>query len=88
MDDRDFPYNLTEHAQIQISRRKIKLSWVTLVLENPQRLEDHEEDDTVRYAFGSIDEFGGRVLKVVYNHSAEPWRVITAYFDRGMRGKL
>ena len=27
-------------------------------------------------------------LRVVYNETVHPWRVVTAYFDRAMRGKL
>jgi len=29
-----------------------------------------------------------RVLRVVYNASVDPLRVITAYFDRRQKGKL
>jgi hypothetical protein len=33
-------------------------------------------------------EHGGRVLRVVYNGSVKPVRVVTAFFDRTQRNKL
>lgn len=78
----DFPYILTEHAQRRIMQRGISLDWIVCVLENP----DHEEPDAgdieLYKAWGYIPELGDRVLCVVYNETTEPWRIVTAYFDR------
>ncbi len=31
---------------------------------------------------------GGRVLRVAVNTSVDPWRVVSVFFDRDMRGEL
>jgi hypothetical protein len=45
-------------------------------------------DSDLEHRLGKIDEFEGRVLRVIVNPQLEPIRVITAFFDRAMRGKL
>jgi len=42
---------------------------------------------TLRHALARIAERGDRVLRVVYNASVNPPRVVTAYFDRRQRGR-
>ena len=42
----------------------------------------------LRHALARIPERDDRVLRVVYNENVHPWRIVTAYFDRAMRGKL
>ena len=32
-------------------------------------------------------EHGDRYLRVIYNPGVMPWRVVTAYFDRALRGE-
>jgi hypothetical protein len=39
----------------------------------------------LRHALAHIPEYGGRVLRVVYNRTTIPWRIVTAYFDRKER---
>ena len=38
--------------------------------------------------FARIDEYKGRVLRVIVNAAVRPLRVVTVYFDRAMRNKL
>lgn len=45
-------------------------------------------DKELRHALGRIAECGDRVLRVIYNDTTTPWRIVTAYFDRTMRNKL
>ena len=33
----------------------------------------------------AIPEHGGRFLRVIVNHHAAPGRVVTVFFDRGLR---
>ncbi len=40
------------------------------------------------HALRAIPEFGDRVLRVIYNRTRQPPHVVTAFFDRGMKGKL
>jgi hypothetical protein len=42
----------------------------------------------LKHRLGAIEEYGGRVLRVIIDVDVEPVRVVTAYFDRTMRGKL
>jgi hypothetical protein len=76
----------TEHAQHVIAERGIKLGWVRRALESPER-RGHAPDGTERYLI-RIPEHGDRVLRVVVNPKARPPRVVTAFFDRRMKGRL
>ncbi len=81
----DFPYALTAHAAKVISERKILLTWVAQVLTRPLSTGPDKQDPTLRHALGRIDEYGGRVLRVVYNVKTQPWQIVTVYFDRKER---
>lgn len=79
---------LTNHALIVLLERDIHVEWVRRVLMHPHlRLPDTEDPDLV-HALAPIAERGDRVLRVVYNETTDPWRVVTAYFDRAWRGML
>ena len=81
-------YVLTEHARTVLSERSIDEKWVARVLRHPEREEPDREDPELRHALGQIPEHDGRVLRVVYNASTQPVRVVTAFFDRTQRNKL
>lgn len=40
------------------------------------------------HALRSIEEFSYRVLRVIFNQARTPPHVVTAFFDRAMKGKL
>lgn len=84
----NFPYTLTIHAQQVIAARQISLEWIARVLAAPQMTEPDNEDPELHHALGRIPEQGDRVLRVVYNQTTEPWRIITVYFDRTQRNRL
>lgn len=63
-------------------QRGISLDWIVRVLEAPDHEEPDAEDPELFKAWGYIPELGGRVLCVVYNETTDPWRIVTAYFDR------
>ncbi len=81
----DFPFVLTAHARKAIEEREIPLTWILRVLTDPDRREADAADPSLKHALGSIEEHAGRVLRVVYNDSVDPRRVVTAYFDRRER---
>lgn len=85
---KDFPYSLTEHGKTRIRERGIRLEWVFDTVQNPQKLKIDPEDSSKCYAFKTIPEYGNRVLRVIYNRNLTPWTIISAYFDRNMKGKL
>ena len=80
-------YELTAHAKAVIEARGISLEWLERVLANPEQTEADVADPELRHAIGRIAEHGDRHLRVVYNGLVTPWRVITAYFDRALRGR-
>ena len=83
-----FSYELTEHAYERIKERGISLEWLERTLFKPIRVEPHEKDPELTYALAVIPEYGNRVLRVVYKTTETPIKVITAYFDRSLKGKL
>lgn len=81
-------FELTAHAVTVMAERQIPLAWVERVLMKPELIEPDRVDPDLRHALGRIPERDDRILRVVYNINIEPWRVVTAYFDRTMRDKL
>ena len=45
-------------------------------------METDPEDLALGHALGRIPEHGDSVLRVVYNKTVKPWRIVTVYFDR------
>ena len=82
------PYDLTQHAKDVISERNIQSSWLEQVLETPELVEPDPDDSDLTHHLGRINENGNRALRVVFNHSVSPIRIVTAYFDRKMKGRL
>ena len=80
-------WELTAHAATVLAERGISTQWVERVLSNPERKERDRVDPQLIHALGRIAQYGDRVLRVIYNDSANPWRIVTAFFDRGERGK-
>lgn len=83
-----FDYELTEHAHERINERGISNEWLERTLFNPMRVSPHETDPELQYALAVIPSDGNRVLRVVYKTTETPIKVITAYFDRSLKGKL
>lgn len=79
---------LTKHAETIMEVREIQLAWVERALANPENVVPDKVDPNLRHALRRIPEYGDRILRVVYNETNEPWRVVTVFFDRTMRGKL
>ena len=80
--------DFSEHAQFAASERKIPAEWVERVVNSPRlRLEDPRDHELERF-YAPIPEFNNRVLRVVVNTKVAPWRVVSVFFDRSMKGKL
>jgi hypothetical protein len=82
------PFVISAHAAVAIAERNIDDAWIKGVMRKPERVEADKTDPELRHALGRIAERDGRVLRVVYNHTVTPVRVVTAYFDRSMRKRL
>jgi hypothetical protein len=81
-------YELSDHAARRIFERKIEPRWIAATLSEPDRQEQDAIDPTASHAFRRIAEMDNRVLRVVYNTTTIPVRVISAFFERRMKGKL
>jgi hypothetical protein len=81
----DVPYELTAHAARVLKEREIPVEWAARVLERPERTEADKGDPALRHALARVPEYSGRVLRVVYNGTTIPWRIVTVYFDRKER---
>lgn len=81
-------YTLSKHAEDVIRERDIRTEWVAATLAEPKATEPDPDDPALFHALRIIDEFGYRVLRVVYNQTRQPVHVVTVYFDRAMKGRL
>jgi len=81
-------FDLTAHARTVIAERSIKEEWLERVFLNPEKVEPDRGDPALQHALGRIPEHGNRMLRIVYNQSVKPFRIVTAYFDRARRDKL
>jgi hypothetical protein len=88
MADSGFPFEISDHAREVLQERGIELAWVTRVIRLPIRTHPDLLDPNALHALAKIPEFGDRVLRVIYNPTVQPWRIVTAFFDRRMKGRL
>jgi hypothetical protein len=83
-----FPYEISVHAKKRIDERNILLTWIEETIEKPDKTEPHQTDPELEIAFKKIESCGERVLKVVYNTTVSPFKIVTTHFDRSKKGKL
>lgn len=81
-------YNLTSHAREMVAQRKIEIRWVELAVQNPTQVEADSHDADLQHRLVSIAENENRVLRVIVNYTVSPWRIVTVYFDRKLRGRI
>ncbi len=81
-------FTLSAHASTTILERQIRLIWIEQTLSMPTRTEVDADDSQLTHALRVIPEFGDRVLRVIYSRTKQPPHIVTAFFDRGMKGKL
>ena len=81
-------YTLSKHAEDAIREREIRLEWIAKTMAAPQAIEPDPDDPDLVHALRSIEDFGYRVLRVIFNKTRTPPHVVTVFFDRTMKGKL
>ncbi|MHB0979257.1 MAG: DUF4258 domain-containing protein [Thermoleophilia bacterium] len=84
----DHSLEFTQHARDVIEARGIDPVWVASAVNSPEATVRDIRDAQLTHALRRIPEHGNRALRVVYNHTVDPPRVVTAYFDRTLKGKL
>ena len=82
------PFTFSEHALEAMALREIRPAWVERTLAAPERRIRDPRHATVERFYCRIPENDGRVLRVPVNTATDPWRVVTVFFDRSMRGEL
>lgn len=80
--------NLTRHARGVMAERMIPGEWVERTVGAPELRTQDPGDPQVERFFRRIPERGDRVLRVAVNTRVVPWRVVSVFFDRVMRGQL
>lgn len=78
----------TRHALHVMAERVIPPEWVELAVADPSMRSHDPDDPEVERFFRPIPEQSDRVLRVAVNTRAVPWRVVSVFFDRGMRGRI
>ena len=78
----------TRHAVHAMDERMIPREWVESAVAEPALRTSDPNDPEVERFFRRIPERGGRVLRVAVNTRVAPWRVVSVFFDRSMRGEL
>lgn len=81
-------YETTKHAAAVITARNIKSEWIETSLSSPALVLPDADDAELEHRLAIIADYGNRVLRVVVKRNTQAALVITAYFDRTMKGKL
>jgi hypothetical protein len=81
-------FEATKHAAIVIAARGIKHEWIAHAILQPAKSHADADDPLLEHRLAPIPAFGFRVLRVIFRRGTVPPLVITAYFDRTMKGKL
>ncbi len=78
----------TKHALDVMDEREIPVEWIERTVFEPYLRVPDPIDPEVERFFRRIPEYGDRALRVAVNTKVATWRVVSVFFDRGMRGKL
>jgi uncharacterized DUF497 family protein len=81
-------FTLSDHAVHVISERRIDINDIMKVVEEPELVLDDKKDPTLEHRLKVIAHYNNRVLRVIINKTTDPIRIITAYYDRSMKGKI
>jgi len=81
-------FTKTKHAAYVMTLRKIQDGWVESVLTTPFRVDDDLCDPGLQHFLAPIADCERRVLQVIVKRATMPPLVITAFFDRTLKGKL
>lgn len=82
-------YEFSNHARESLRKRPvIRMEWIEQVLKQPQLVEIDTVDAELEHRLGHIEEYDGRVLRVIAKKDTNLLRIITFYFDRRMRRRL
>jgi hypothetical protein len=81
-------FSKTKHAAVVIASRAIREEWINHALANFVEESQDRNDTDLQHYLAPIEEYDSRVLRVIVKKGTIPPLVITAFFDRSMKGKL
>lgn len=76
---------LTKHAALTTAERELPLEWIVRTVENPEWTNADPENPALTRSYRTVQEAGGRVLRVVHRPDNGDILVITAFLDRGAK---
>ena len=76
------------HALIVMAEREILPEWVEATVSDPVLRTNDPHDSAVERFYRTIPARNRRVLRVAVNTRVAPWRVVSVFFDRRMRGRI
>ena len=88
MSSESLKLKFTKHVIQVMAERSIPMEWVAQAIAKPALRIPDPHDPQVECFFRRIPEQDDHVLRVVANIHVAPWRVVNAFFDRSMKGKL
>ena len=88
MPSEEIRLKFTQHATHAMAERGIPIKWVKQAVAHPALRTADPNDSEIERFFRKMPEQDGRVLRVAVNTHVSPWRVVSVFFDRAMRGKL
>ncbi len=74
----------SRHFNEMLIQRNIDESWVHRTVDQPDRVDRHDEGATLHY-LKKIVERNNRWLRIVVNVDEIPHKAVTAFFDRRLR---
>ena len=84
--DETISFSVSAHARRRMIQRGVNVSWVRRTLQHPDMIQPDREDPELTHAVKRFFRHGDSIcLRVVYNHTKVPWRIVTVFFDRKSR---
>jgi hypothetical protein len=78
-------FHYSRHFKDMLKELSIPMSFITNTLNKSEKVEDR--NDGTRHFLRKIQKNENRWLRVVVNINIVPNKIITAFFDRRLRGK-
>jgi hypothetical protein len=76
-------FSVSRHARLRMAQRHVTADMIERSLRTPDRSWRDIADPALTHVTKRFHEVGGlSVLRVVYNHTTFPWRVVSVFFDR------
>ena len=79
-------FRLSKPARLRMRQRSVSPEQIRRTLTQPDRIERDRADPDLLHAIKRFsNQRGSRVLRVIYNPLAVPWKIVTVFFERARR---